>query len=156
MPSAAHLTRYFGRKRAIWITPADLKGYIVRRQQAGAAKATINRELAALRRGFALGHESGFFLSVPPVPTLRERVGDLLGRIEAGFTDNSSRPVVYRLREGARRLFENWYRRREAPLLSLGREIPTPVGSIDNLFLSRNGYLVVVETTLWRNPEARR
>lgn len=71
--AAVHLTRYFGRKRAIWITPADLKGYIVRRQQAGAANATINRELAALRRGFALAHESGFFLSVPPVPRLRER-----------------------------------------------------------------------------------
>jgi len=44
----------------------------------------------------------------------------------------------------------------ETPLLSLGREISTPAGSIDNLFLSRNGYLVVVETKLWRNPEARR
>src|SRR5207249_11202437 len=44
----------------------------------------------------------------------------------------------------------------EPPLLSLGREISTPAGPIDNLFLSRNGYLVVVETKLWRNPEARR
>lgn len=43
------------------------------------------------------------------------------------------------------------------PLFSLGREIPTPSGgSIDNLFLSKNGYLVIVETKLWRNPEARR
>lgn len=44
----------------------------------------------------------------------------------------------------------------EPPLVSLGREVPTPVGPIDNLFISRNGYLVVVETKLWRNPEARR
>jgi len=38
----------------------------------------------------------------------------------------------------------------------LGREISTPSGPIDNLFLSQDGYLVVVETKLWRNPEARR
>ena len=44
----------------------------------------------------------------------------------------------------------------EAPIVSLGREIPTAAGPIDNLFLSRNGYLVVVETKLWSNPEARR
>ena len=42
------------------------------------------------------------------------------------------------------------------PLLSLGREIATQVGPIDNLFLSRSGHLVLVETKLWRNPEARR
>lgn len=42
------------------------------------------------------------------------------------------------------------------PLLSLGREISTPIGSIDNLFISQNGYVVLVETKLWRNPEARR
>src|SRR5437763_1047675 len=44
----------------------------------------------------------------------------------------------------------------EPPLVSLGREIETAAGPIDNLFLSANGYLVVVETKLWRNPEARR
>ncbi len=44
----------------------------------------------------------------------------------------------------------------EPPLLSLGIEVQTPAGAIDNLFISRNGYLVVVETKLWRNPEARR
>ena len=42
------------------------------------------------------------------------------------------------------------------PLFSLGTEISTLAGSIDNLFLSKNGYLVVVETKLWRNQEARR
>jgi len=42
------------------------------------------------------------------------------------------------------------------PLFSLGTEISTPAGPIDNLFLSKNGYLVLVETKLWKNPEARR
>jgi len=42
------------------------------------------------------------------------------------------------------------------PLFSMGREIPIGTGSIDNLFISQNGHLVLVETKLWRNPEARR
>lgn len=42
-------------------------------------------------------------------------------------------------------------------LLCIGREVPmTGVGAIDNLYLSTGGYPVVVETKLWRNPEARR
>ncbi len=43
-----------------------------------------------------------------------------------------------------------------APLLSIGQEVQTNAGSIDNLFLSPQGYLTIVETKLWRNPEARR
>jgi hypothetical protein len=43
-----------------------------------------------------------------------------------------------------------------APLVSIGREVATAVGSIDNMFLSPQGYLTIVETKLWRNPEARR
>lgn len=43
-----------------------------------------------------------------------------------------------------------------APLVSVGREVATAAGLIDNLFLSPQGYLTIVETKLWRNPEARR
>jgi hypothetical protein len=43
-----------------------------------------------------------------------------------------------------------------APLVSIGREVGTAVGSIDNLFMSQQGYLVLVETELWRNPQSRR
>jgi hypothetical protein len=42
------------------------------------------------------------------------------------------------------------------PLISIGKEVPTADGSIDNLFISPNGNLTIVETKLWRNPEARR
>ncbi len=41
-------------------------------------------------------------------------------------------------------------------LSSLGREISTAVGPIDNLFIDNNGTLVIVEAKLWRNPQARR
>lgn len=43
-----------------------------------------------------------------------------------------------------------------SPMISLGREIATKAGPIDNLFISQQGYLTLVETKLWRNAEARR
>ena len=43
-----------------------------------------------------------------------------------------------------------------SPALSIGLEVETSVGPIDNLFISPQGYLTIVETKLWRNPEARR
>ncbi len=43
-----------------------------------------------------------------------------------------------------------------APPVSVGIEVETSVGPIDNMFLSPQGYLTIVETKLWRNPEARR
>jgi len=39
-----------------------------------------------------------------------------------------------------------------APLIPIGREI----ASTDNLFISPSGLLTIVETKLWRNPEAHR
>lgn len=42
------------------------------------------------------------------------------------------------------------------PLVPIGREIGTRVGPIDNLFISKAGYLVLVETKLWRNSQAKR
>jgi hypothetical protein len=43
-----------------------------------------------------------------------------------------------------------------SPLIPIGREISTPVGYIDNLYISPDGYITLVETKLWRNAEARR
>ena len=45
-------------------------------------------------------------------------------------------------------------------LCSLGTEIPVDIGNsegrIDNLLLTNDGHLVIVETKLWRNPESLR
>uniref|UniRef100_A0A832A467 Uncharacterized protein n=1 Tax=Desulfacinum infernum TaxID=35837 RepID=A0A832A467_9BACT len=41
-------------------------------------------------------------------------------------------------------------------LLCVGREVAVSCGVIDNLYLSTSGYPVIVETKLWRNPQARR
>ncbi|MFC2009511.1 hypothetical protein ACFLT3_01130 [Chloroflexota bacterium] len=43
-----------------------------------------------------------------------------------------------------------------SPLVSIGKEVETDVGYIDNMFMSPQGYLTIVETKLWRNAEARR
>ncbi len=42
------------------------------------------------------------------------------------------------------------------PPISVGREVAIASGSIDNLLLSPSGYLTIVETKLWRNPQALR
>jgi len=42
------------------------------------------------------------------------------------------------------------------PLVPIGREVAAGTGAIDILFISHRGYLVLVETKLWRNPEAKR
>ncbi len=39
---------------------------------------------------------------------------------------------------------------------SLGREIQTKVGYIDNLLINEDGYITIIETKLWRNLQARR
>lgn len=47
-------------------------------------------------------------------------------------------------------------RRDIGSLICVGREIPLSSGIVDNLYLSTEGYPVLVETKLWRNPQARR
>ena len=53
-----HLKPFFGGMRAIDITSEQLARYIDKRQQDGAANATINLELSALKRMFRLGQQS--------------------------------------------------------------------------------------------------
>jgi hypothetical protein len=42
------------------------------------------------------------------------------------------------------------------PLVPIGKEVQVAEGRIDILYLSGNGYPVIVETKLWRNPESKR
>src|ERR1700730_2262776 len=48
--SLAHLLPALGHQKAVSLTSAQVTAYSLQRQQAGAANATINRELAALKR----------------------------------------------------------------------------------------------------------
>ncbi len=43
-----------------------------------------------------------------------------------------------------------------APLIPIGREVHTDRGFIDNLYVSPEGGITVVETKLWKNPEKHR
>src|SRR5437016_10339905 len=54
-----HLLPFFGRRRMAAITTADVRRYVARRQDEGAKNATINRELAVVKRAFSLAITTG-------------------------------------------------------------------------------------------------
>jgi integrase len=68
-----HLVTHFRAKaRAQAITTDRVTSYVVNRQAEGAANATVNRELAALKRAFRLGSRAGKVSSVPYIEMLEE------------------------------------------------------------------------------------
>jgi len=67
-----HLTPFFGGRRMATITTTDVRTYVKERQESSAAAATINRELAALKRMFSLSIQAGKLLHRPHIPMLRE------------------------------------------------------------------------------------
>jgi integrase len=78
------LKSFFGGRRAVEITTVDVRRYVKERQDQSAAPATINRELAALKRMFNLAVQAGKLYHKPYVPMLQEdnvRKG-FLGEIE--------------------------------------------------------------------------
>jgi integrase len=54
-----HLREYFAETRAIDLTNDRVVAYVASRREAGAAAATVNRELAALKRAFSLAEDAG-------------------------------------------------------------------------------------------------
>ena len=62
------LEPFFRSRRMTQISTADVNRYIQGRQEADAANATINRELAALKRMFSLAIKAGKLLHKPHVP----------------------------------------------------------------------------------------
>jgi integrase len=67
-----HLGPFFRRRRMAAITTADVRRYVLRRQEEGARNATINRELSVLKRAFTLAISGGALPSQPRIPLLRE------------------------------------------------------------------------------------
>jgi integrase len=61
-----HLRRNFEQLLALALTSERLKAYKKERRLEGAADATINRELAVIRRGFTLAREAGLYRSEAP------------------------------------------------------------------------------------------
>ena len=67
-----HLGPFFGRRRLAAITTADVRRYVLGRQDEGAKNATINRELSVLKRAFTLAIAAGTLASRPHIALLRE------------------------------------------------------------------------------------
>jgi integrase len=79
-----HLRKSFALDKALDITTDRINVHIVRRQEEGAKNATINRELAALKRMFSLAVQAGKLSSKPYIPTLEEN------NARQGFLDYGS------------------------------------------------------------------
>jgi integrase len=65
-----HLESVFGSDLALTVTTPRIRVYIETRLKEGAARATVQRELAALRRMFRLGAQADKVLRVPHFPTI--------------------------------------------------------------------------------------
>jgi integrase len=78
------LKKTFDGWKAIEINTASIKEHILKRQEQGASNATINRELAALKRMFALAVQAGKLSSKPYIPTLEEH------NARQGFLDHAA------------------------------------------------------------------
>jgi integrase len=68
-----HLQAVFAEKPAATLDSEQLQRYVVARQAEGAANATINRELAAVKRMFSLARRDGKLRECPYIPHLEER-----------------------------------------------------------------------------------
>jgi len=66
------LRQEFGPDKAVDVTPSRIQAYVTQRRHAGVARATVNRELAALRRAFTLAREDGKITAVPHVRLMAE------------------------------------------------------------------------------------
>jgi integrase len=67
-----HLTPFFGHRRLMTITTADVRAFTARRQAAGASNATINRDLILLKRMCVLAMQAGKLTVRPYIPLLKE------------------------------------------------------------------------------------
>jgi len=70
--SRSHLEKWFALSRAVDISTDKVRAYIARRQSEDASNASINRELAALKRMFTLAVQADKLNSSPYIPTLQE------------------------------------------------------------------------------------
>jgi integrase len=102
--SVGHLLAFFGDEFAMDITGDRVASYIANRQDEKAAAATINRELAALKRAFRLGEKVGKVIQRPEVSMLRED-----NRRKGFFEAEEYRAVVKHLPEELKPVIQTAY-----------------------------------------------
>jgi integrase len=115
-----HLRPFFGHIRVIEVTGALITQYVEARQCEAAANATINRELAALKRMFTIGRQHRRVRDVPVFPHLVEN------NARKGFLDDGQ---FKELVEGA----DLWFR----ALVECGRTYGWRVSELLNLRVSQ-------------------
>lgn len=71
-PEPGRLQKFFGGFKALAVTGDLLNRYVSEQRTAGLSNATINRDLAAIRRAFNLGYRAGKVQRVPCFPRLKE------------------------------------------------------------------------------------
>jgi integrase len=84
----AHLKDYFGGMKAVRVGTTQIAGYVEKRQGEGAAKSTINRELALLRRAFSLGFDAEP-QKVSRVPKFHRFIVSEKGNERRGFVEET-------------------------------------------------------------------
>jgi integrase len=85
-----HLLQFFYGKRAESISTADVRKFILMRQEEEASTGETNRELAALRRAFTLAVENGKLFTRPHIPMLKEN------NVRTGFFERDQFEAVRR------------------------------------------------------------
>jgi len=98
-----HLKDFFGGMRASRVGTSQIAAYVEKRQKEGAAKATLNRELALLRRAFFLGFDAEP-QKVSRIPKFRKFIVSEKGNERRGFAEE---PQYRKLAELAK---EPWLR----------------------------------------------
>ena len=124
-----HLEPFFGGRRMAALTTSHVRAYVDARQAAGASNASINRELAALKRMFTLAIAAGTLLHRPHIPMLKER------NVRTGFFERDEFEAVRPQLPAALRpvttfaYFTGW--RIPSEILPLRwRQIDRPVGTV--------------------------
>lgn len=84
----AHLLPAFGDYRGIDVTSADISRYVSKRKEAGAANATVNRELSTIKLAFRLGLEAGKIQRAPHFQMLEEN------NVREGFFEDSEYEAI--------------------------------------------------------------
>jgi integrase len=102
--AAIHLRRFFEGVKLDQIDCDLIARYVSSRQNEQAASATINRELAVLRRAFKLVQLAGKVMSRPEVSTLPEE-----NHRRGFFQDHEYQPVLDNLPEHLRPVFQTAY-----------------------------------------------
>ena len=139
-----HLKPFFGIYRAVQVTSEAVARYIESRQQEGAANATINRELAALKRMFRLGQQSTppKVLRLPKIPRLRE------DNVRTGFLEDGQ------YRKLIEYCPELWFR----SMVEVGRTYGWRVSEVQNMRVSQLDLLqrtIRLEPGTTKNRESR-